>query len=233
MPPSFVVSPLAAGPGCRHRRAGKSASGGLRGYNGPSVFEKRCGTREIALRGWEPRWGAALAQTATYQSKSGDVVASVLKGDFKGAFKNLMQAWGLAVKDPGWVTTAVVATAAPYIAGEEAAANGNSRAASSSLNGERLGMQLAAEEAAGVRMPTTIRSYSSHALDQIAGRDGGLGVKPAAVVDSFQNPSSIQYKPSKYGPTFSFAGSNATVIVNPQGRVVTAWATSSEGVLRP
>jgi hypothetical protein len=41
----------------------KVASGGLKGYTGSTFIEKRCGTREIALRGWEPRWSAALSQS--------------------------------------------------------------------------------------------------------------------------------------------------------------------------
>ena len=57
VPPCSVVPSLAAFPGCRpmdgrrSRRGGKVASGGLRGYNGGSVFEKHCGTcRTIPLR---------------------------------------------------------------------------------------------------------------------------------------------------------------------------------------
>jgi len=45
----------------------KVASGGLRGYTGSTFIEKRCGTREIALRGWETRWSAALAQSGTVE----------------------------------------------------------------------------------------------------------------------------------------------------------------------
>ncbi len=41
----------------------KVASGGLRGYNGSTFFEKRCGTRETAPCSGETRWGAALSQT--------------------------------------------------------------------------------------------------------------------------------------------------------------------------
>lgn len=63
MPPLCVVPSLAAHPGSRLRRSGKGVSGGLKCYPGSSVFEKRCGTRESALPGWEVRWGAALSQT--------------------------------------------------------------------------------------------------------------------------------------------------------------------------
>jgi filamentous hemagglutinin len=91
-------------------------------------------------------------------------------------------------------------------------------------------MQLSAEQAAGVRAPTSISSYSDHALQQIAGRDGGIGVSPTAINDAFSNPVAIQYVPSQYGPTFRYVGQNATVVVNPQGNVVTTWGTSAAGV---
>jgi filamentous hemagglutinin len=99
-----------------------------------------------------------------------------------------------------------------------------------SVSGARLGMQLSAEEAAGAQAPTSISSYSNHALQQIAGRDGGIGVSQAAVDDAFANPTAIQYVPSTYGPTFKYIGQNATVVVNPQGNVVTTWGTSAAGV---
>ena len=97
------------------------------------------------------------------------------------------------------------------------------------VNGARLNMQLAAEQAAGTRAPTTITSYSDHAVTQIGSRDGGIGVSQSAVNDAFANPVSIQYVPSKYGPTFKYTGQNATVVVNSEGNVVTTWATNSAG----
>jgi len=51
--------------------AGKVASGGLKGYTGTTFIEKRCGTRDFALRGWEPRWSAALSQSGTAKGLSG------------------------------------------------------------------------------------------------------------------------------------------------------------------
>ena len=104
--------------------------------------------------------------------------------------------------------------------------------ASSSMQRFRLRQQLAAEEVAGARAPTSIRSYSEHALEQVAGRDGGIGVRGAAIEDAFSNPAAIQYVPSKYGPTFRYVGNNATVVVNTEGRAVTGWATTSAGVGR-
>jgi filamentous hemagglutinin len=101
-----------------------------------------------------------------------------------------------------------------------------------SVSGARLNMQLSAEQAAGVSAPTSITGYSNHAIAQIAGRDGGIGVNQAAVNDAFSNPTAVQYVPSSLGPTFKYIGQNATVVVNPQGNVVTTWGTSAAGVAK-
>ena len=97
------------------------------------------------------------------------------------------------------------------------------------VNGARLNMQLTAEQAAGTRAPTIITSYSDHAVRQIGGRDGGIGVSQAAVNDAFANPVIIQYIPNQYGPTFKYIVKNATVVVNSEGNVVTTWGTNSTG----
>ena len=68
---------------------------------------------------------------------------------------------------------------------------------SNAVNGARLNMQLSAEHAAGVRAPTTIKSYSDHAIIQINSRDSGIGVSQIAIDDAFANPVSIRYMPSK------------------------------------
>ena len=101
--------------------------------------------------------------------------------------------------------------------------------APSSLQAFRLGQQLAAEQAAGTSAPTSITNYSAHFLDQIAGRDAGIGVSQSALEDAFANPKAIQYAPSRYGPTFRYVGNDATVVVNPQGNSVTGWATNRFG----
>jgi hypothetical protein len=104
--------------------------------------------------------------------------------------------------------------------------------ASSAVNAVRLNMQLVAEQAAGVRAPTQITGYSSHALEQIAGRDGGIGVSLSAMIDAWSNPVKIEYFPSSYGPTFRYTGTDAAIVVNPEGGVVTGWGRSSSGVGR-
>jgi hypothetical protein len=107
----------------------------------------------------------------------------------------------------------------------DASAGGAANIASSA----RLQLQLAAEQAAGTRAPTFIAGYSDHAAKQIFGRDGGIGVSNFAVKEAFDSPASIQYVPSAYGPTFKYIGRDATVVLNTEGKVVTAWANNSAG----
>ncbi|CAN5594360.1 hypothetical protein BH10PSE18_BH10PSE18_21930 [soil metagenome] len=147
---------------------------------------------------------------------------------------NLISDIGASVVLPRTSVSPVTGQTTAAVAGGGASegANGGVATAGGTANtvsGARLNMQLTAEEAAGTRAPATITSYSDHAVTQIGSRDGGIGVSQAAVNDAFANPVSIQYVPSKYGPTFKYIGQNATVVVNSEGNVVTTWATNSTG----
>ncbi|MGE1152428.1 hypothetical protein [Pseudomonas kitaguniensis] len=101
--------------------------------------------------------------------------------------------------------------------------------ASSAANAARLKMQMVAEQAAGARAPTQITSYSNHALEQFAGRDGGIGVSQSALSGAWSSPLKIEYVPSKYGPTFRYTGTDAVIVVNAEGKVVTGWGKSAAG----
>jgi filamentous hemagglutinin len=52
-------------------------------------------------------------------------------------------------------------------------------------------------------------------------------VSNIAITEAFSRPTVIQYVPSACGPTFKFVGQDATVVVNSEGKVVTAWANNS------
>ncbi|CAI1766811.1 Filamentous hemagglutinin [Serratia quinivorans] len=104
--------------------------------------------------------------------------------------------------------------------------------AESAFSGARLNMQLAAEQASGAKAPIKITSFSQHALEQIAGRDGGIGISQSALNSAWSNPLKIDYVPSKYGPTFRYTGSDAVIVVNAEGKVVTGWAKSSLGTAK-
>ncbi|GKS06013.1 hypothetical protein PSTH1771_13375 [Pseudomonas syringae pv. theae] len=102
--------------------------------------------------------------------------------------------------------------------------------ASSAINAARLKMQMVAEQAAGARAPTKITGYSNHALEQFAGRDGGIGVSKSALSNAWSNPLKIEYIPSKYGPTFRYTGTDAVMVINAEGKVVTGWGKSALGI---
>jgi hypothetical protein len=101
--------------------------------------------------------------------------------------------------------------------------------ASSAMQGNLLRQQLAAEEVAGTQMPQSITGYTSHGLDQVISRDGA-GVSPQAILDTWNNPTSITGQAGQYGGAFRIGGQNATIVVNPQGQIITGWANGSAGV---
>lgn len=79
--------------------------------------------------------------------------------------------------------------------------------------------------------PRNITGYTKHAEEQIAGRDGGVGVRREALEDAFANPTqSVERLVDQQGRvSYRYTGEDATVVVNEQGRVVTGWANNSSG----
>jgi len=75
-----------------------------------------------------------------------------------------------------------------------------------------------------------VMCIEKHTLEQIAGRDGGIGVSQSALASTWSNSLKIEYAPSKYGPTFRYTAADAVIVVNTEGEVVTGWAKSSSGV---
>jgi hypothetical protein len=79
--------------------------------------------------------------------------------------------------------------------------------------------------------PKSINGYTKHAEDQIAGRDGGIGVRRDALDDAFSNPvRDVERLVDSQGRvSYRYTGENATVVVNEQGKVITGWANNSSG----
>lgn len=79
--------------------------------------------------------------------------------------------------------------------------------------------------------PKGISGYTKHAEEQIAGRDGGVGVRRDALEDAFQNPvRDVERLVDSQGRvSYRYTGENATVVVNQDGRVITGWANNSSG----
>ena len=65
-----------------------------------------------------------------------------------------------------------------------------------------------------------ITGFTRHGLNQVIGRDLGRGVSSRAVLDAVRNPTKIV---QQSGGRTRFVGSNATVVLNAEGRVITAF----------
>ncbi|MGH9019569.1 MAG: RHS repeat-associated core domain-containing protein [Acidimicrobiales bacterium] len=73
--------------------------------------------------------------------------------------------------------------------------------------------------------PTRIKGYTKHGLNQAISRDG-VGVSTQAIRDAVSDPLSVS---KGANGNWRFNGSNATVVLNSDGYVVSAWARSSVG----
>lgn len=51
----------------------------------------------------------------------------------------------------------------------------------------------------------------------------------SALNSAWSDPQKIEYVPSKYGPIFRYAGTDAVIVVNAGGKVVIGWGKSSSG----
>ena len=72
--------------------------------------------------------------------------------------------------------------------------------------------------------PREIDGDTQHGLEQVMGRDDGLGVSDSAMNDAVEDPVKVEVQP---GGKFRYIGKTATVVLNSAGRVVTAWARTS------
>lgn len=79
-----------------------------------------------------------------------------------------------------------------------------------------------------------ITGYTSHGAAQAMGRDGGVGVKPSAILDAARNPREVRRGVNAEGrPYISYQGRDARVVTNNQGKIVTAHPTGRAGVRNP
>jgi hypothetical protein len=77
--------------------------------------------------------------------------------------------------------------------------------------------------------PKQINGYTDHGRERVEGRDGH-GVNDSAVQDAVEHPiEPPQYAPDQYGGSYTYVGKDATVILNKDGKVITAWANNQDG----
>jgi len=79
--------------------------------------------------------------------------------------------------------------------------------------------------------PGAITGFTPHGEQQAQGRDGGHGVSDAAMDDAVKNP--ISSPEAQERGTFKYVGKNAVVILNSDGKIVTAWPRNSGGWRNP
>lgn len=72
--------------------------------------------------------------------------------------------------------------------------------------------------------PDKITGYTKHGIESAMNHDG-VGIKPSAILDTFRNPISMTFDPVR--GTFKYVGHQATLILNPAGKVITTYAKSS------
>lgn len=81
--------------------------------------------------------------------------------------------------------------------------------------------------------PEQINGYTEHGRERIEGRDGH-GVNDNALQDAVAHPiEPPQYASDQYAGNYTFVGKDATVILNKDGKVITAWANSQDGWRNP
>jgi hypothetical protein len=81
--------------------------------------------------------------------------------------------------------------------------------------------------------PRQINGLTEHGAQRVEGRDGH-GVNDNAMQDAVSNPTEPpQFVPDQYGGTWRYDGKDATVCLNENGQVTTAWANNSNGWRNP
>jgi hypothetical protein len=81
--------------------------------------------------------------------------------------------------------------------------------------------------------PEEINGYTDHGRVRIEGRDGH-DVSDSAMQDAVKHPiGPPEYAPDEQGGNYTYVGRDATVILNKEGKVITAWANSRSGWRNP
>ena len=81
--------------------------------------------------------------------------------------------------------------------------------------------------------PKQINGLTEHGAQRVDGRDGH-GVNDSALQDAVEHPiGPPEYASDQYGGNYTYVGRDATVILNKDGKVITAWANSQDGWRNP
>ncbi len=79
----------------------------------------------------------------------------------------------------------------------------------------------------GLPISKKITGYTEHGMEQVLGRDGGIGVNNKSILDAVNKPIDVI---NQSGGRTKYIGQNASVVLNQNGRVITAWPRGNAGV---
>ena len=158
-----------------------------------------------AQLGWN---GFTTNLSESQQLYYGQTAANILALQAQG--RDMSQQWAAVLSEvPGVITDS----------------NGNM--ASDSADAARGSfLSLVNGPAAGMALGAVITGYTWHGLNQAISRDD-VGVSPAAILDAVTNPISTI---PQSGGAVQYIGTNATVVLNANGKVITTWANNSSGI---
>jgi hypothetical protein len=89
-------------------------------------------------------------------------------------------------------------------------------------------MRAKIESDCGVKMPDNLVGYTKHGIDRALFRDN-VGVSTESILDTWNNPIKVKFKVDNSGKSFKIYGKDSTIVINPQGEVVSCWAKRKEG----
>ncbi|MHB9783917.1 RHS repeat-associated core domain-containing protein [Stenotrophomonas maltophilia] len=125
----------------------------------------------------------------------------------------------------GVALTAVLA--APVLAEVGLSAMANPAAVASAAE---IGAGAAGVTGTSGALAGKITGYTKHGLNQAISRDGGRGVSPRAILSAVKEPVKVA---EQAGGKTAYTGKDARVVLNGEGKVITAIPKNSDGLRDP
>ncbi|MDR0742444.1 MAG: hypothetical protein LBE98_03200 [Puniceicoccales bacterium] len=89
-------------------------------------------------------------------------------------------------------------------------------------------MRAKVEKSCGVKMPENLVGYTKHGLDRALFKDE-VGVSPQSILDTWNNPTKIEFEMDEHGGKFNIFGEKSMIAVNKNGKVITTRASTRRG----
>ena len=158
---------------------------------------------------------------AVAASLSGGITGAAFAWIDGGEFSDIMRAFGI-----GFVTGILIYFACVGVGAVTRAISNRIRGGINSISQIRPDQRVIQVDTDFVP-PNRITGYTRHGLDQAMFRDMH-GVNPRSILNTTRNPITRPvFDPLR--DTWRFTGVDSIVVLNRNGRIVTAWATSPTG----